>query len=130
MHSTASDGELAPAALMAAVARAGVRVAALTDHDSVAALAEARLVGAELGVQLINGVEISCRWDAHDIHIVGLGVDPESSALQAHLARHLSKFEEPDRIEVRPSLPKTPVGKLSKKDLLAQEAALIKAAAQ
>lgn len=91
MHSTASDGELAPAALMAAVARAGVKVAALTDHDSVAALAEARAVAAELGVQLVNGVEISCRWDAHDIHVVGLAVDPESSALQAQLAAQMER---------------------------------------
>jgi long-chain acyl-CoA synthetase len=45
--------------------------------------------------------------------------------LREFLSRELSKIEEPDRIEVRPSLPKTPVGKLSKKDLLAQERDLI-----
>ena len=50
--------------------------------------------------------------------------------LQAHLAKHLSKIEQPDRIEVRDSLPKTQVGKLSKKDLVEQEAELIAGAAQ
>lgn len=58
----------------------------------------------------------------------GMTIDLEE--LQAHLAKHLSKIEEPDRIEVRASLPKTPVGKLSKKDLLVQEAALIEGASR
>lgn len=52
------------------------------------------------------------------------------AALQAFLGQKLNKIEEPDRIEVRPSLPKTQVGKLSKKDLIAQEKALIEGAGQ
>lgn len=91
MHSTASDGELMAADLMRAVAAAGVKVAALTDHDSVAALAQARTVATEQGVQLIDGVEISCRWDAHDIHVVGLGIDPEDAGLQQHLAAQMER---------------------------------------
>ena len=46
--------------------------------------------------------------------------------LREFLAGRLSKIEEPDRIEVRPSLPKTQIGKLSKKDLIAQEHDLIR----
>lgn len=56
----------------------------------------------------------------------GMTIDVDE--LKAHLALHLNKIEEPDRIEVRASLPKTPIGKLSKKDLVAQERALIEAA--
>ena len=52
------------------------------------------------------------------------------AALQLFLSQRLSRFEEPERIEVRASLPKTQVGKLSKKDLLAQEHALISAITQ
>ena len=52
------------------------------------------------------------------------------AALRAFLSQRLNKIEEPDRIEVRASLPKTQVGKLSKKDLIAQEQALITAGAQ
>lgn len=48
-------------------------------------------------------------------------------ALRAFLSQRLSRFEKPERIEVRASLPKTQVGKLSKKDLIAQEQALISA---
>jgi long-chain acyl-CoA synthetase len=53
------------------------------------------------------------------------GVAIDVAELQAFLSERLNKIEEPDRIEVRPELPKTPVGKLSKKDLVAQEQALI-----
>lgn len=91
MHSTASDGELAAEALMAAVAEAGVKVAALTDHDSVEGLAKARVAAAAVGVQLIDGVELSCRWDAHDIHVVGLGIDPRHPGLQQHLAAQIER---------------------------------------
>ncbi len=90
-HSTASDGELAAAALMDAAADAGVRVAALTDHDSVAGLAEARAAAAQRGLQLVNGVEISCRSDAHDIHVVGLGIDPECPLLQERLGAQMER---------------------------------------
>ena len=50
--------------------------------------------------------------------------------LREFLSQRLNKIEEPDRIEIRASLPKTPVGKLSKKDLLAQERDLIAGGAQ
>jgi long-chain acyl-CoA synthetase len=58
----------------------------------------------------------------------GMTIDAEE--LLKFLSHELSKIEVPDRIEVRPSLPKTPVGKLSKKDLLAQERDLIAGGAQ
>ena len=50
--------------------------------------------------------------------------------LREFLSQRLNKIEEPDRIEIRASLPKTPVGKLSKKDLLVQERDLIAGGAQ
>ncbi len=91
LHSTASDGELAPADLVAAVAAAGVKVMALTDHDSVAGLDEARAACVQHGLQLVNGVEISCRHDTLDVHIVGLGIDPASPQLQGHLAAQMAR---------------------------------------
>ena len=56
------------------------------------------------------------------------GMTIDVAELAAFLAQHLNKIECPDRIEVRDSLPKTMVGKLSKKDLVAQEKALIEGA--
>ena len=84
-HSTASDGTLAPAALVRAAHQAGVRVLALTDHDTTAGVAEARQAAAGLDIELLAGVEISVTWSAQTIHIVGLHLDPENQALQAGL---------------------------------------------
>lgn len=85
-HSNVSDGTLLPADLVARAAGQGVTVLALTDHDDVAGLAQARIAANELGLCLINGVEISVTWGTHTLHIVGLNIDPEYPVLVAGLA--------------------------------------------
>ena len=75
-HSTVSDGLLSPADLVARAAGRGVRVLALTDHDDLDGLAEARAAAERHGVQFIDGVEISVSWRSHTIHVVGLHIDP------------------------------------------------------
>lgn len=84
-HSNVSDGMLPPADLVARAAGQGVTVLALTDHDDVAGLAQARIAANELGVCLINGVEISVSWGTHTLHIVGLNIDPDNPQLVAGL---------------------------------------------
>ena len=76
-HSNISDGTLTPTELVQRAAGRGVKVLALTDHDDVDGLAEARTVAHELGMIFINGVEISVTWRSHTLHIVGLGIDPD-----------------------------------------------------
>lgn len=83
MHSTASDGELAPAALMQFAAGLGVTTIALTDHDTAAGVAEARAAAQGLGMQFYSGIEVSCQWGKRCIHVVGLGIDEENAALAA-----------------------------------------------
>lgn len=85
-HSTASDGTLTPAGLMQRAARAGVGAMALTDHDTLAGLAEAREAANQAGIGFIPGVEVSVTWEKSTVHIVGLGVDANSQALQNGLA--------------------------------------------
>ncbi len=86
-HSTASDGGLSPAALVAAAAGAGVVALALTDHDSVAGLDEAQRAATAHGLSLVPGVEISVTWEHRTLHILGLGIDPDSAPLTAGLAQ-------------------------------------------
>ncbi|MBB1076545.1 PHP domain-containing protein [Rhodoferax sp. 4810] len=81
-HSTASDGTLTPTQLVTRAAVAGVRVLALTDHDTVAGIDEAQLTATTVGVKLIAGVEISVTWLGRTIHIVGLGIDSNNSTLE------------------------------------------------
>lgn len=85
-HSIASDGVLTPAELISAAAREGVTELALTDHDTLAGLDEARTAAQTAGLTLIPGVEISVTWDKRLLHIVGLGVDADAPALVNGLA--------------------------------------------
>lgn len=87
-HSTASDGVLSPRELVERAAAMGVHTLALTDHDELSGLAEARAVAAEVGITLVHGVEISVSWGNQTVHIVGLRVDPEDPILAAGLTRN------------------------------------------
>lgn len=85
-HSTVSDGVLAPAELVRYAHGQGIRLLALTDHDDVAGLAEAKQQADELGMQFVNGVEISVLWHDRTVHIVGLQIDPNHEPLSDGLA--------------------------------------------
>lgn len=80
-HSTASDGLLGPAELVRRAAARGVSTLALTDHDDLSGLEEARDTAREVGIGFVDGVEISVTWSGTTIHIVGLGIDPENETL-------------------------------------------------
>ncbi|WP_027859494.1 PHP domain-containing protein [Marinobacterium jannaschii] len=86
-HSTASDGALAPEALLSRALDCGIEVLALTDHDSVSGTREllAQQVDDDT-IRIITGTELSCLWNGRMVHIVGLGVDITDSALQSYLA--------------------------------------------
>jgi len=84
-HSHHSDGELSPSDLVAAASMAGVQFLALTDHDTVSGIAEAQRAAQDLSMRIIPGVEISTRWHKHDIHVVGLNIDPTHPILLAGL---------------------------------------------
>jgi predicted metal-dependent phosphoesterase TrpH len=77
-HSTHSDGQLAPADVVAEAAKAGVTTLALSDHDSVAGVGEAMTAGEKLGVEIVPAVEMSCVHEyAEDLHVCGYWVDLE-----------------------------------------------------
>ena len=85
-HSNISDGLLSPAELVEHAANHGVRVLALTDHDDISGLAEARQAAVQHGIQLVNGVEISVTWKKRTLHVVGLNINPDDESLRAGLA--------------------------------------------
>jgi predicted metal-dependent phosphoesterase TrpH len=76
-HSTVSDGLLTPTQLVERAATRGVSMLALTDHDDLGGLDEARCVANKKNIIFINGVEISVTWRNRTLHIVGLDVDPK-----------------------------------------------------
>jgi predicted metal-dependent phosphoesterase TrpH len=89
-HSTASDGTLSPRELVARAAAAGVEVLALTDHDTLDGIAEAKVAAFEHGLTLVPGVEVSVTWGGRTLHVVGLGVDPAEPLLRAGLDRQIA----------------------------------------
>lgn len=72
MHSTASDGSRSPADVVRAAKRAALSAIALTDHDTVDGLAEARAAGEQLGVRVVNGIELSAVEGELETHLLGL----------------------------------------------------------
>jgi 3',5'-nucleoside bisphosphate phosphatase len=86
-HSTASDGFLEPADLVAAAHDAGLAAIGLTDHDTTAGLGAAQAAADRLGIRVIPGVELSARHRDDEAHILGYFIDPASGALQEEL-RH------------------------------------------
>jgi predicted metal-dependent phosphoesterase TrpH len=75
-HSTVSDGQLAPADVVAKAAEAGVTTLALTDHDAIAGVPEAEEAAERLGIELVPAIEMSCVHEyAEDLHICGYWVD-------------------------------------------------------
>jgi len=89
-HSTASDGTLSPAELMAAGAQAGLDVMAITDHDTTGGWASAAAARPD-GLRLVRGAELSCRWfgaqPAIALHLLAYLFDPAEPRLAADLAR-------------------------------------------
>jgi predicted metal-dependent phosphoesterase TrpH len=86
-HSTHSDGELEPAAVVRAAAAAGVELLALTDHDAIAGIEEALAAGRASGVEVIPATELSSVDEAYEeLHVLGYLIDHRDPELGATLA--------------------------------------------
>jgi 3',5'-nucleoside bisphosphate phosphatase len=84
-HSSASDGLATPVELVRRAHGAGLAAVALTDHDTIAGLAEGRAEAGRLGLQFVPGCEVSVVVGRHDIHLLAFCVDPAHPRLSALL---------------------------------------------
>ncbi len=82
LHSTCSDGALAPAAVVAAARSAGLGMIALADHDTTAGIAAARAAAGE-GPGVLAAIEITCRRDGNEVHLLGYGFRLDDAGLAA-----------------------------------------------
>src|SRR5215510_13927512 len=81
-HTTASDGTYTPTELVREAARRGVRVLAVTDHDSVEAVTPARLAARDHApLEIVPGIEINTDDPGGEVHILGYFLDPEAAWL-------------------------------------------------
>lgn len=85
-HSQCSDGALSPRELMLRAHQQGVTMVALTDHDTLTGLADARAAAESLAIQFIDGIEFSSRWGKLGVHIVGLALNIRCPKLQQKVA--------------------------------------------
>jgi 3',5'-nucleoside bisphosphate phosphatase len=94
-HSTASDGKLTPTEVVDLAAANGVRVFALTDHDSTEGIAEARTAAAmHEHFTLVPGVELSTDIEGDEVHVLGYLPDITNADLQVELSRfRAGRFE-------------------------------------
>jgi len=85
VHTTASDGALAPTRVVEAARDAQLHAIAITDHDTVDGLDEATAAGAQLGVRIVPGVELSTHFDDEELHLLGLHITDRESMRSALL---------------------------------------------
>jgi 3',5'-nucleoside bisphosphate phosphatase len=87
LHTTASDGLCRPSELVDLAWRAGIRTFSVTDHDTVASVAEAAGLARDAGMAFVPGIEITAVLSGHDIHMLGYFIDPENVPFGEFLAR-------------------------------------------
>ena len=83
LHTTASDGSLSPSAVVWGARAGGLDIVAITDHDTIAGLAEA-MSAVPAGLRVVPGVELSTTLDGSEVHILGYFIDPAHPELVAH----------------------------------------------
>ena len=100
-HTSASDGTLSPAELIALAKEQGIEAVAVTDHDTIEGLSEAFEAGERLGVEVIPGMELSVEYGPGSMHILGLLIDPENENLNKCLTelQHSRSTRNPKIIE-------------------------------
>ena len=97
IHTTASDGTDTPAEVVGKAFALGLSAVAVTDHDTVAGLAEAMREGRRLGIEVVAGIEISADYHGGRAHILGYFIDPGADALQPVLAWSVNERERRNR---------------------------------
>lgn len=91
IHSIFSnDGEFTPAELVRRCREAGIKIMSITDHNSVKANREAKMEADKVGIKYISGIEIDCTFAGVNLHLLGYGIDEESSDFKALEERILS----------------------------------------
>ncbi len=84
-HSTASDGLLAPADVARAASGCGLTAFALTDHDSMDGVAEARATGVALGLEVVGGCEFSVAAAWGEMHLLAYFIEPGDARIEKFL---------------------------------------------
>jgi predicted metal-dependent phosphoesterase TrpH len=94
IHSTYSDGHYSPGEIVRLAKEANLKAIAITDHDTVAGLKEAKQAGQDLEVEVVSGVELSCELDSREIHMLGYFAPGREEELEDRLEWYQEKRQE------------------------------------
>ena len=86
LHTNYSDGSLCPAEVVRRASRIPLKAIAITDHDTISGVEEALAEGRALGIEVIPGIELSCKFQERELHLLGYHVDFKNPKLIRHLA--------------------------------------------
>lgn len=92
-HTNHSDGKLSPTELVKWAAENDIQILAITDHDRVSAIEEAKIAGKALDVEIVAGVELSAEFDGRSVHILGYHIDIGNRELLEYCDRALRARE-------------------------------------
>lgn len=84
-HTHYSDGALSPKELVRKMNDCGIKVLAVTDHDTIDGLEEAAAAASDAGIELVSGVELTVTLDDDVVHLLGYGFDPAHVGLREYL---------------------------------------------
>ncbi len=87
LHTTASDGRLTPAQLVARASAAGLTTISVTDHDTVASFAEVSALARAAGIRVVPGIEITAVDQGRDVHMLAYFIEIDSPELTSFLER-------------------------------------------
>ena len=100
-HSTASDGCYSPSELVQLAYEKNLKVLALTDHDTVSGIDEAKAKAKEVGIEFVSGVELNIEWPTGEFHLLGLGLKEISPSLSELIKNQQENRENRNKIIVQ-----------------------------
>jgi 3',5'-nucleoside bisphosphate phosphatase len=86
-HSTCSDGSDSPTRIIDLAAAAGCSAVALTDHDGLSGIDDARARAEDVGIEFVPGCEVSCQFSPGTMHVLCYFAEPGEGPLQDQLER-------------------------------------------
>jgi predicted metal-dependent phosphoesterase TrpH len=96
-HTTCSDGSKTPTEIVELAAEIGLSGLSITDHDSIGAYATAIPIAADLGIELLSGVEFSAAYEGSPVHILGYGFSLTSPAIHDFCKQHVVRRKDRNR---------------------------------
>lgn len=82
VHTTASDGQYTPSQIIQMAAEKDFKAIAITDHDTIAGIPEAKIAAEKYNITLVPGTELNINTKRGEFHLLGLGLQKESSSLK------------------------------------------------